>query len=74
MPIFAKLYPKAHEEENPMKKVRPKGPPRRPKSKKGPKKEVQGKWICRKIQICRRIQFFGRMASIDKDKLGSRPF
>ena len=38
MPIFAKLYPKAHEEENPMKKARPKDPPRRPKSKKGPKK------------------------------------
>ena len=38
MPIFAKLYLKAHEEENPMKKARPKDSPRKPKSKKGPKK------------------------------------
>ena len=29
-------------------KARPKGPPRRPKSKKGPKKEVQGKAIIAK--------------------------
>ena len=55
-------------------KARPKGLPRRPKSKRGPKKEVQGKGICSRIQICRRIQFFGRMASVDKDKLGPRPF
>ena len=55
-------------------KVRPKDTPRRSKSKKGPKKEVQGKGICSRIQICRRIQFFGRMASADKDKLGPRHF
>ena len=55
-------------------KARLKGLPRRPKSKRGPKKEVQRKGICSRIQICRRIQFFGKMASIDKDKLGPRPF
>ena len=51
MLFFANQYPKAHEEERPIKskaqkpirrkaqqKVRPKGPPRRLKSKKGPKK------------------------------------
>ena len=55
-------------------------PTKKTKSKKGPKKEMQGKaicsriQICHKIQFCRRIQFFGRMASADEDKLGPRPF
>ena len=85
MPIFANSYPKAHEEESlvscktqkpiqrkAQSKARPKGPPRRPKSKKGPKKEMQRKAICSRIQICCRIQFSGRMASADKDKLGPK--
>ena len=61
-------------------KAMPKGPPRRPKSKRGPKKEMQGKaiysriQICHRIQLCRRIQFFGKMTSADKDKLSPRPF
>ena len=71
MPIFANPYPKAHEEESPMKKQ---GPPRRPKSKRGPKKEMQGKAIYSKTQICRIIQFPGRIASANKDKLDPRPF
>ena len=93
MPIFANLYPKAHEKESPIRsmtqkpirrkaqrKARPKGPPRRPKSKRCPKKEMQEKAICNiiqiysKIQLYLRIQFSSRIASIDKDKLGPRPF
>ena len=71
MPIFANPYPKAHEEESPMKKQ---GPPRRPKSKRGPKKEMQGKAIYSKTQIYCIIQFPNRMASADKNKLGPNPF
>ena len=82
---FANLYPKAHEEENPMRSKAQK-PNRKTKSKKFPKKEVQVKVIYSKTQICcriqiyrriqlyRRIQFSGRMASADEDKLGPRPF
>ena len=66
--------------------ARPKDPPRRPKSKKFPKKEVQVKviysktqiccriQICRRIQLYRKIQFSSRMALANEDKLGSRPF
>ena len=66
--------------------ARPKDPPRRLKSKKFPKKEVQVKVIYSKTQICCRIQIYpkiqlyhriqssGRMASADEDKLGPRPF
>ena len=35
---------------------------------------MQGKEICSRIQICRRTQFFSRMASADQGKLGLRPF
>ena len=43
-------------------------PAKKTKSKRDPKKEMQGKAICSRIQICH------RMALVDKDKLGPRPF
>ena len=77
-------YP-ANSIQKPMRKIaqwkaKPKDPPKRPKSKKGTKKEVQGKAIYSKmqiysrlqiysrIQICHIIQFFSRMALTYKGK------
>ena len=77
---FLESVPKSPYGGKPNEKARSKDPPRRPKSKRGPKKEMQGKvirsriQIYNRIQLCRKIQFSSRMALVDKDKLGPRPF
>ena len=81
---FLESVPKSPYGGKSNEKARPKDPPRRPKSKRGikrgPKKEMQGKvirsriQICNRIQLCCKIQFSSRMALVDKDKLGPRPF
>ena len=80
MPFFFESVPKSLYGGKPNEKARSKGPLGRSKSKRGSKKEMQGKAICSRMRICRRIQlcckiqFYGRMASTDEDKLGLRPF
>ena len=85
MLIFANLYPKAHEEESPMKS-KAQRPTKKTKEQERSEEIMQVKAIYSKTQICRRIQFFSRiqiccriqfsdrMASADEDKLGPRPF
>ena len=74
MPFFFESVPKSLYGGKPNEKARSKGPLGRSKSKRGPKKEMQGKAICSRIQLCHRIHFPNRMALADKDKLGPRPF
>ena len=64
MPIFANPYPKAHAEESSIKT----------KVQRPTKKTEEQERSKERIQICCKIQFFGRMASTDKDKLGLRSF
>ena len=79
MPNFMNPYPKAYEEESPIK-IKAQKPTKKTKEQERSGERSVGKAIYNKaqiynrIQICRRIQFFSRIASADKEKLGPRPF
>ena len=70
---FLNPCPKSHIEESPMKS-KAQRPTKKTEEQERFKERSARKMICSKIQICCRIQFFGKMASADKDKLGLRPF
>ena len=56
MPIFFESVPKSLYGGKPNEKARSKGQLGRSKSKRGSKKEMQGKTICSRMRICCSIQ------------------
>ena len=71
---FCEPISKSPWERKPNKNQGPKAHQKDLKARKFQRRNIDLPQICDKLQICSRIQFFGRMASTDKDKLDPRPF